>query len=120
MKKIFLIPALLATTTQALSATPHLEKYYQQQWCDEHKGVMEIVLKDFTRADCMTSDNIIEFDFGHKWAESIGQSLHYSQQMGKRAGIVLIVGPGDKPHIEALHSTINKFNLPIDVWEVKE
>ena len=33
----------------------------------------------------------IEFDFGNKWAESIGQALYDSIQTEKKAGIVLIL-----------------------------
>ena len=44
-----------------------------------------------TRVDCLTKDYAIEFDFGSKWAESIGQALYYSIQTGKKPGIVLIL-----------------------------
>ena len=50
---------------------------------------MVVLLPDRTRADCLT-ENIIDFNFSNKWAESIGQSMFYALQTGKRAGIVLI------------------------------
>ena len=38
----------------------------------------------------------IEFDFAEKWAESIGQALHYSFMTGKRAKVVLILENPEK------------------------
>ena len=67
------------------------EAYYQELWCTEQKGQMEYVLPDFTRVDCLTEDHAIEFDFANKWAESIGQALHYGMMTGKKPGIVLII-----------------------------
>ena len=67
------------------------EAYYQELWCSEQKGQMEYVLPDFTRVDCLTEDHAIEFDFANKWAESIGQALHYGMMTGKKPGIVLII-----------------------------
>ena len=46
---------------------------------------------DKTRIDCLTQTHAIEFDFADKWAESIGQALHYSFMTGKRAKIILIL-----------------------------
>jgi len=63
----------------------------------------------------------IEFDFGKKWAESLGQALYYSLQTGNRAGIVLILeGPQDRKYWIRLNSTIEHFRLPIETWEMEE
>ncbi len=94
-------------------------KYYQNKWCQEHHGQAEVTLADKTRADCITDKNAIEFDFGKKWAESIGQALYYSLQTGKRAGIVLILeSPADRKYFIRVNSTIQQFKLPIDTWEM--
>ena len=45
--------------------------------------------KDFTRVDCLTDKYAVEFDFANKWAESIGQALHYQLMTGKKAKVVL-------------------------------
>lgn len=112
---------LFFTGESTVSASPlHPEKYYQEIWCSENGGTVEEVLSDGTRADCSTDTHVIEFDFGKKWAESLGQSLHYSQQTGKRAGIVLILGKNGRKYMEALKSTIERFSLPVDVWAVNE
>lgn len=86
----------------------------------EH-GQAEAVLEDQTRADCITATHAIEFDFGKKWAESLGQALYYSLQTGKRAGIVLILeNPKDRKYFIRLNSTIERFGLPIDTWEMQQ
>ena len=95
------------------------EKHYQEKWCAEHGGRAEVVLADKTRADCITTTHAVEFDFGKKWAEAIGQALYYSLQTGRRAGVVLIlVKPGDRKYWLRLNSTIQHFGLPIDTWEM--
>ena len=98
----------------------HSEKWYQAKWCHENGGREEAVLADRTRWDCLTNTHAIEFDFGNKWAEAIGQSLYYSLQTGKKAGIVLILESSeDYRYWIRLNSTIKHFNLPIDTWIVR-
>jgi hypothetical protein len=97
------------------------EKHYQEQWCANQGGQAEVVLADQTRADCITATHAIEFDFGRKWAEAIGQALYYSLQTGKRAGVVLILdGPKDRRYWIRLNSTIQHFGLPIDTWAIEK
>ena len=75
---------------------------------------------DRTRCDCLTDDYAIEFDFGKKWAEAIGQSLYYSLQTGKQAGIVLILeDPKDYKYWIRLNTTIDHFGLPIKTWKME-
>ena len=61
------------------------ESYYQQKWCATHQGTPEFRLPDRTRVDCLLESHAVEVDFAPKWAEAIGQSLHYSRMTGKRA-----------------------------------
>ena len=82
---------LLLICTNANAKHLHPEKYYQKIWCENHSGKQEVILPDYTRIDCLTSTHAIEFDFATKWAEAIGQSLHYSNMTNKKAGIVLII-----------------------------
>lgn len=69
----------------------HSESSYQHAWCAKHNGVEEYENKDFTRVDCLTDKYAVEFDFANKWAESIGQALHYQYMTGKKAKVVLIL-----------------------------
>lgn len=87
MKKLLFIFFLLSIALPAEAKRKHPEKWYQQQFCD---GLQEVRLSDGTRVDCLTDEYAVEFDFANKWAEAIGQSLHYARMSGKKPGIVLI------------------------------
>ena len=107
---------VLSIQAELAKASVRSEKAYQIEWC-QGKGQTEYVLPDRTRCDCLTDTHAIEFDFGKKWAEAIGQSLYYSLQTGKRAGVVLIAETkADHKFFIRLNSTVQCFNLPIDTW----
>ena len=109
----------LAVPMASSAKNLHKEKWYAEQWCNAHGGRIEVVMPDKTRVDCLTSTHAIEFDFGKKWAEAIGQSLYYSLQTNKKAGVVLILEEEkDRKYWIRLNSTIEHFNLPIDSWIV--
>ncbi len=110
---IFLFPSLLFAKRE------HPEKWYQERWCREQGGQIEVVLSDKTRCDCVTDTHAIEFDFGNNWAEAVGQSSYYSIQTKKKAGIVLILeNTKDRKYWIRLNTTIQHFDLPIDTWNV--
>ncbi len=110
---IFIFPSILFAKRE------HPEKWYQEQWCREQGGQIEVVLSDKTRCDCVTDTHAIEFDFGNNWAEAVGQSSYYSIQTRKKAGIVLILeSMKDRTYWIRLNATIQHFNLPIDIWSV--
>ena len=120
MKTTILGLAMLALTTQAAAGQQHPERWYQERWC-EGKGQMEVVLPDGTRCDCLTDSHAIEFDFGKKWSEAIGQSLNYAMQTNKRAGIVMIIEtPKDRKYWIRLNSIVQHYGLPIDTWMMEE
>jgi len=121
MKRIMLIGMtliILASACMASAKSLHPEKWYQEKWCDAKGGKTEVVFEDRTRCDCLTNSHAIEFDFGKKWAESIGQALYYSIQTGKRAGVVLILEKdSDYKYWIRLNTIIEHFKLPIDTWK---
>jgi len=117
--KYLILLAIILTTNTASAKNLHYEKWYQERWC-AGKGQTEVVLIDKTRCDCLTDTHAVEFDFGKKWAEAIGQSLYYSLQTGKRAGVALILESNkDLKYWIRLNSTIQHFNLPIDTWQIR-
>jgi len=118
MKAILWAVSILMLTAIAHASHTHKESYYQGQWCQTNHGVMEVVLADGSRVDCVTSTHAVEFDFGAKWAESIGQSLHYSSMTGKRGGIVLIT-PEHSVYLRRVRGVVERHKLPIDVWSVE-
>ena len=69
----------------------HNESSYQHAWCSVHNGIEEFENTDKTRVDCLTDTHAIEFDFAEKWAESVGQALHYAYMTGKKAKVILIL-----------------------------
>jgi hypothetical protein len=53
---VFVFPSQLSAKRE------HPEKWYQKEWCEAHKGQVEVVLPDGTRCDCITDTHAIEFD----------------------------------------------------------
>lgn len=126
MKNRLLLLALFSF--QALASgtgTPELKrenKWHEADYVDHNcKGEIEHVLSDRTRVDCLTNTHAIEYDWGKKWAEAIGQSLYYSAMTGKKAGIVLITNPRTKDrYLKRLNKAIESHSLDIDVWTVEK
>jgi len=96
----------------------HSERWYQEQHCE---GTTEYRLADKTRVDCLTDEWAIEYDFANKWAEAIGQSLHYARMTQRKAGIVLIMESAkDAKYHHRLMANIAFYDLPITVWLQRE
>jgi len=114
MNKLIALTALLLAFN---SSAKMKEADYVGKYC---KGEIEHRLPDKTRVDCLTSTHAIEYDWGKKWAEAIGQSLFYAAMTGKKAGIVLIVNPKTKGrYLKRLYRTIAFHNLDIDVRTIE-
>lgn len=110
--RIALILILICANVQAKHLHP--EKYYQNVWCKENFGQTEVKLLDDTRIDCLTKTHAIEFDFASKWAEAIGQSLHYSRMSGKNAGIVLIIEKdSDYKYFNKIKPLCEQYNIAL-------
>jgi hypothetical protein len=117
---IIFVAAICVLPQFAHGEIAHPEKWYQENWCREQSGQIEAILPDKTRCDCLTHDHAIEFDFGPKWAEAIGQALYYGLQTGKQPGIVLIIRqPSDYKYWLRLNSTIEHYHLPIQTWKIE-
>lgn len=90
---------------------PHNESSYQHAYCSMHNGIEEYELSDKTRVDCLTDTHAIEFDFANKWAESIGQALHYGLMTGKKPKVVLILDSKYKDKQRVYYERIKKLGL---------
>ena len=109
--------SLVLVVAGGLCLAKQPESHYQRKWCEAQHGRTEVRLPDRTRVDCILDTHAVEVDFARKWAEAIGQSLHYSRMTGKRAGILLIMlSPKDQKHLDRLLNVVQHFNLPIDVF----
>jgi len=97
LRKTIIIILLFFVSLPAFAARRiYHEAVYQRKWCEAHHGVAEYQLKDNTRIDCLTQNEAVEFDFANKWAECIGQALHYGIKTGKKPVCVLIMEHGEK------------------------
>lgn len=113
---LFLIVLPLVATAKHI----HPEKYYQQIFCAEHDGQLEVVLKDGTRCDCVTDGYAVEVDFARKWAEGIGQALNYGIETGKPSGLLLIIETeNDWKYYKTAMKIIRHYHLPITVWTIQ-
>lgn len=120
LRKIFIVLCIMVCAQVAHAKHLHRESWYQEQWCSA-RGEVEYILPDRARVDCLTSGYAVEVDFGAKWAEAVGQSMYYSSQTGKKAGIVLILEQEkDQKYWTRLMRTLQYFALDIDVWAVGE
>jgi hypothetical protein len=96
----------------------HKEKVYQEHFCKALGGVVEHILPDRTRVDCLLDAYAIEVDFAQKWAESIGQSLYYASQTSRKAAVLLIMEDRqkDEKYLRRLEDVSHKYN--IDIWTI--
>jgi len=113
----FTILAVIIFFSPAEAKHKHLEKEYQSAWCKI--GKMEHRLPDKKRVDCLTQYHAIEFDFAEKWAEAVGQALHYGLMTGRSPGIVLIIEkPKDILNYNLLLFLNEQLRLGITVWKI--
>jgi len=124
MKKVLI---LLSLSLLSIVAFPQKmkESYYQNGFAIIMKGQKEVVLDDLARIDIVTDTFAIEVDFAPKWAESIGQSLYYSEKIGRKAGVLLLVnGKKDDRYVARLmevavrnHITVWVMDYNTDNWK---
>ncbi len=80
---------------------------------------MEVVIPSGARADCVDDTYAIEVDWTEKWAEAIGQSLHYAESLDKKPAIYLVCHDTPANCLRdrlRLEETISAWNLPIQVF----
>ena len=114
------LAVLASCSVPAQAKHLHKERHYQEIWCAQQGGILEVRLPGGLRIDCETDSHAVEADFAPKWAEAIGQALAYAAATGKQAGILLILErPTDERHLAKLHAVINAYALPIEVWTIE-
>lgn len=86
--RLFVLVFLFLYSATAFAAHKMPERTYQKMYCPYNA---EVKLSDNTRVDCLTDRYAIEFDFAQKWAEALGQSLHYARMTGRTPAIFLIL-----------------------------
>ena len=112
-----LLLSLIASVSYA-AEKPQLEQYYIDNHCVGH---IDLITEYNTRVDCLTDTTAYEYDFARKWAEAIGQSLHYGIATNSQSGIVIIVddrNDKDQKYLKRLYDTIKLNDLDIIVEEI--
>jgi hypothetical protein len=96
------------------------ERDYQESFCKSINGITEYRLEDKTRIDCLTDEYAIEVDFAKKWAEGIGQSLHYGLKTNRKPAVALIVTDEKKEakYLKRLNGVAKEYE--IKVFVIKE
>ena len=101
----------------SLALAGHLfpERHYQQIWCDERGGQME-VRTNGVRVDCLTDTQAVEHDFAQKYRDGIIQALEYAAYTGKRAVLVLICEKQtDERYVKRARIVRDFYRLPVDI-----
>jgi len=110
MKKLVIVLLFLFMAIPAVAAHQYLEKGYQAAWCSARGGIQEYRLDDGARVDCLLPEYAVEFDFGYKWAECVGQAIYYGQKTTRTPACVLIIEDAKKDvvFVERLRITATK------------
>ena len=127
VNRIVLIVIISLFMSPVYAARIYKESYFQSEWAQKWNGVCEYKLSDGTRVDVLTKNYAVEFDFAPKWAESVGQSLHYGRMTGKKPAIVLIIEkPSDWKYYKRVESICEEHNItlwymisPVYYWNRK-
>jgi len=110
LKIIILLSSLFISVNSEADSLNH-EAFYQARWCAEHNGLLEQVLKDGSRVDCLTQEYAIEFDFADKHHEALGQALLYSNMTQRLPGVVLIMENVEKDYKYLIRLLIASQNI---------
>jgi len=97
------------------------EADYAEAWAAAHAGVCEVRNADATRTDIVTETHAIEVDYAHKWAEAVGQCLHYAIMTELQPGVVLILDDDkDQRYVERIKRISRRYHLCITVWTMRK
>ena len=81
---------------------------------------MEVVLKDFGRADCVSDTYAIEVEWADKFREGVGQALTYATATTLIPGLILICRRSESSCLSAsltAQETFSAFGIEAVVWE---
>eukprot|EP01068_Selenidium_serpulae_P000770 Selendium_serpulae@DN1135_c0_g1_i1.p1 len=110
-----LLVVLLSLHLRRASCKSNTEVQIVARHCTDGKA--EFLLPDKTRVDCLTAAVAWEYDFSEKWAECLGQALHYAAATGRQGGCTLICKAKRKQtceiHLARLNNAIRYHHLYI-------
>ena len=109
--------------TAGFAAKAQTEAYYASIWCQANGGIEEVETRMGTRVDCLLEDYAVEVDFDHKWAEGLGQALHYGVEFNRTPAVLLILKNHDgwsrQKYLDRLYATIRGANLNVKVFIIE-
>ena len=122
MKYLSLAMAGLIIATPAWAQRAQKEDFYSELWCDSRAGKSEVKTSQGTRVDCLLPDYAVEVDFDNKWAEGLGQALHYGVEFDRQPAVLLIIkdhdGKNRDKYKQRLESTIDGADLGVKVFYI--
>ena len=122
-RTIFALAALAMSATVVSAQRAQVEDYYNEIWCTENGGEMEVSTSQGTRVDCLLDGYAVETDFDVKWAEGLGQALRYSAEFDRRGAVLLIIqnhdGSDRSRYVERLASTIENMCLFVQIFFIE-
>ena len=120
--KYLIATLFIVLSAQAWAQRAQKEDYYAQLWCESQGGQSEVRTSQNTRVDCLLPDYAVEVDFDQKWAEGLGQALHYGVEMNRQPAVLLIIkdhdGKNRDKYKQRLESTIQGADLGVKVFYI--
>lgn len=89
--------------------------------CTQLGGETEVRTSFGTRVDCLTDTVAYEADWSNKWAEAIGQALHYAAATDREPGIIFLCREEELTclrHFARLSYTLNSYDWPTR-WHIE-
>lgn len=115
------IAVVVAAVTYAeVARADRSEHDYQATLCEGFR-INEFIRQSGTYVDCVSDTHAIEVDFSGKWAEAIGQALHYADALDLAPGIILICKRVTSPEVCQKHSylveqTLVRWGISAQMW----
>ena len=118
-KTAFIIFSIFSFTISLAAQAKYFKKQdadYVRQWCSQHKGTEQKVLKNGLRADCVTSLYAVEVDSVIAWEKNLDQALAYGKASGKKAKFVAVLeDPSQELYFKKAEQKIKGKNLPVEI-----
>jgi hypothetical protein len=90
------VPTAVCLILITFSQSAPTEREHCARLAPKYGAQTEVRLDDGTFCDLVNDEYAIEVDYPRKWAESIGQSLHYAELLGKKPAIILLLSNPEK------------------------
>lgn len=112
---------LLASALWPATVEARDEAFWQQRYCEGMD--LERHLPSGGFVDCLSDEHAIEVDWADGWAGSVGQSLYYAAETGRKPGIILLCESSEaeveglcRSYIYRLEYALQFVKVHVDVW----